>query len=123
MNLDFVRFCTDADLVSRIGTWSIGAADHGHGTHVSENIECHSVRLAETEPGGEYDWHPAPRRQLVVTLDGEVEFEFGNGERLTVRPGDVFLAEDLEGRGHRWRIVSDEPWRRLYVHLELPPKT
>ena len=109
--------------VSKVETWSIGTKEHGHGTFVSDLIECHSIRLAETEPGGSYDWHPAPRKQYVITLTGTVEFTFGHGDVLIVNPGDVFLADDLEGDGHKWRILGDDPWRRLYVHLDKAPNT
>jgi quercetin dioxygenase-like cupin family protein len=123
MNLDFPLFCTDDELVSKVEVWSIGTTDHGHGTFVSELIPCNSVRLAETKPGGVYDWHPAPRKQMVVTLRGTIEFTFGNGEILVVKPGDVFYAADVEGRGHKWRIIGDDSWQRLYVHIEKPPVT
>ena len=123
MDLVFPRFCTDDEDVSKVETWTIGTNEHGHGTFVSDLIPCDSVRLAETIPGGVYDWHPAPRKQVVVTLSGTIEFTFGNGEVLIVKPGDVFYAADVEGRGHKWRIVGDEPWRRMYVHIEIPPKT
>jgi len=123
MDLVFPRFCTDDEDVSKVETWTIGTKEHGHGTFVSDLIPCDSVRLAETEPGGVYDWHPAPRKQVVVTLTGSIEFTFGNGEVLLVNPGDVFLAADVEGRGHKWRIVGDEPWQRLYVHIDKAPAT
>ena len=123
MDLVFPQFCTDEEKVSKVETWTIGTKEHGHGTFVSDLIPCDSVRLAETEPGGVYDWHPAPRRQYVVTLTGSVEFTFGNGDVLVVKPGDVFLAGDLEGKGHKWRILGNDPWRRLYVHLDQPPAT
>jgi hypothetical protein len=29
----------------------------------------------------------------------------------------VILAEDTTGGGHRWRLVDDAPWRRVYVEL------
>ena len=123
MNLDFPLFCTDDELVSKVEVWSIGTTDHGHGTFVSELNPCNSVRLAETKPGGVYDWPPAPRKQMVVTLRGTIEFTFGNGEILVVKPGDVFYAADVEGHGHKWRIIGDDPWQRLYVHIEKPPVT
>ncbi len=123
MNLEFPHFCTCDEKISKVGSYQIDVKEHGNGTLVSQNIKCHSVRLAETEPGGAYDWHPAPRRQYVITLTGHVEFTFGNGEMLTIKPGDIFLADDLEGKGHKWQIISDEPWRRLYVHLDKAPAT
>ena len=123
MDLTFPLFCTHEEQVSGLKVWTIGTKDHGHGTFVSDLIPCDSVRLAETAPGGVYDWHPAPRKQMVVTLGGTIEFTFGNGEILVVKPGDVFYAADVEGRGHKWRIIGDDPWRRLYVHIEKPPVT
>jgi quercetin dioxygenase-like cupin family protein len=123
MNLEFPHFCTDDEKVSQVKIWSIGTKEHGHGTYVSDLIECHSVRLAETAPGGVYDWHPAPRKQYVVTLSGTIEFTFGNYEILVVKPGDVFLANDLEGKGHKWKIIGNDSWRRLYVHLDHAPVT
>ena len=123
MELEFPHFCTCDKKISKIETWRVGTTQHGHGTFVSELIECHSIRIAETEPGGFYDWHPAPRMQYVITLTGTVEFTFGHGDILVVKPGDVFLANDLEGEGHKWKIIGDQPWRRLYVHLDTPPVT
>ncbi len=123
MKLEFPHFCTCDQKISKLEMHEVGVSDHGHGTFVGDLIECHSVRIAETEPGGTYDWHPAPRKQYVITLTGSVEFTFGNGEILIVHPGDVFLANDLEGKGHKWRILGDVPWRRLYVHLDQAPNT
>ena len=31
--------------------------------------------------------------------------------------GDILLAEDTVGGGHSWRIIDDQPWRRVYVVL------
>jgi hypothetical protein len=75
------------------------------------------LRLEETAPGSALDWHPAPRRQYVITLSGTLEFETRDGERFTLGPGDVLLADDTTGGGHRWRLIDDRPWRRVYVAL------
>ena len=72
--------------------------------------------------------HTAPRRQLVITLDGYLEFkscdvESVDNEHLTIiRRGDILLADDLEGAGHVWQFLKDadgimHPWVRCYVHL------
>jgi hypothetical protein len=63
------------------------------------------------------DWHPAPRRQYVITLSGEAEIEIGDGTVRRFGPGDVMLAEDTTGRGHVTRVVGDEP--RLYVSVPI----
>ncbi|MCH8808289.1 MAG: hypothetical protein IH993_00420, partial [Proteobacteria bacterium] len=63
-----------------------------------------TFRLAEA---GEFmDWHPAPRRQHVITLSGEVEIGLGDGSVHRFGPGDVMLAEDLTGQGHTTRSVG-----------------
>jgi quercetin dioxygenase-like cupin family protein len=51
----------------------------------------------------------------VVTLSGRLEFETRSGAKQVVEPGDILLAEDTWGGGHRWRLVDDQPWRRVYI--------
>ncbi len=46
---------------------------------------------------------PAPEKQFVITLSGTLEFVTPDGEKFVVRPGDVLLAEDNAGEGHKWR--------------------
>ncbi len=62
------------------------------------------------------DWHPAPRRQYVVTLSGQWEIECGDGTVRRFRHGDVMLAEDLTGQGHVSRVVGDEP----HIFMTIP---
>jgi len=71
----------------------------------------------ETAAGSSLDWHTAPHRQYVITLSGRLEFETRDGATQVVEPGDVLLAEDTTGGGHRWRLIDDQPWRRAYVTL------
>jgi hypothetical protein len=37
------------------------------------------------------------------------------GETFIVRPGDVIVAVDTTGSGHKWRLLDDQAWRRIYV--------
>jgi hypothetical protein len=76
-----------------------------------------SISFRETNAGGQFEWHNAPTRQFVITLSGTLEFEMKNGDKVIVNPGDLLLAEDTAGSGHRWRIVDKNPWRRAYVIL------
>lgn len=54
--------------------------------------------------------HPAPRRQLVIFLDGEAEIETTDGERRTFPPGGVVLVEDISGRGHVTGFKGPTSW-------------
>lgn len=63
------------------------------------------------------DWHPAPRRQYVITLSGQGEIETGDGTVHRFGPGDVMLADDTTGRGHITRVAGNQP--RLYVTIPL----
>jgi hypothetical protein len=55
------------------------------------------------------DWHPAPRRQFVLVLQGGFEVTSGRGECRTFRSGAVFLVEDVEGVGHQTKTVGVGP--------------
>ena len=68
-------------------------------------------------PGARLEWHDAPHRQYVLTLTGTLEFTTRDGETCRLGPGDVLLAEDTAGGGHRWRLLGDQPWTRVYVQL------
>jgi quercetin dioxygenase-like cupin family protein len=84
--------------------------------------KARAAHFEESPAYADLDWHTAPCEQYVITLAGELEFTTRDGETFFLAPGDVLLAEDTSGSGHRWRLVNDEPWRRLYVELEPPVK-
>ncbi|GGC45009.1 hypothetical protein [Chelatococcus reniformis] len=54
-------------------------------------------------------------------MSGTLEFTTRDGETFVLAPGDVLLAEDTSGSGHRWRLIDEAPWRRLYVELDAAP--
>jgi hypothetical protein len=78
-------------------------------------IKADSILFKETPPHSSLDWHEAPTTQYVITLAGVLEFTTVGGETFTIRPGEVLVAEDNSGSGHKWRLVNDEPWKRAYV--------
>ena len=66
------------------------------------------VQLRRTPPGREIDYHPASRRQYVITLSGHAELVLSGGQTIQVGPGSIELAEDLTGKGHITRTVGTE---------------
>ena len=65
--------------------------------------------------GNFLDWHPAPRRQFVITLSGLDELECGDGSQRRLGPGDILLAEDTTGQGHITREIR--PRRVIFIPI------
>ncbi len=84
---------------------------------ISDNalVAAESILFKETPAHSSYDWHNDPIPQYVITLSGVLEFSTKTGETFTLHPGDVLLAVDNTGTGHKWRLINDEPWKRAYV--------
>ncbi|MCJ7934217.1 MAG: hypothetical protein MUW56_11420 [Chryseobacterium sp.] len=61
--------------------------------------------------------HPAPRRQYVITIKGNIRFKVTDGSTFMIKPGTVLLAEDLKGSGHSWDMVKSKEWERLYIPI------
>jgi quercetin dioxygenase-like cupin family protein len=63
-----------------------------------------------TWPVGRFiDWHPAPRRQFVIILQGQLEIGLGDGSKQVFGAGDARLVEDTTGKGHTTRVVGNQP--------------
>lgn len=78
-------------------------------------VEALSVEFKESPVHASFDWHNDPTPQYVLTLSGILEFTCLGGETFTIYPGDVLLAIDHTGTGHKWRLLNDDPWKRAYV--------
>jgi quercetin dioxygenase-like cupin family protein len=117
MAIKLIRLFTGDDGESHFSPGEIAWGIEAGVNALSGGEPAQSVNFEETAAGSSLDWHNAPHRQYVVTLSGRLEFETRKGEKQLVEPGDVLLAEDTTGGGHRWRLIDDQPWRRVYVHL------
>jgi quercetin dioxygenase-like cupin family protein len=78
-------------------------------------VNATSIHFKETAAHSDYDWHNDPIPQYVLTLSGILEFTTRGGETFTLHPGEVLVAEDHTGTGHKWRLLNDAPWRRAYI--------
>ena len=81
----------------------------------NEVIGAESILYEESPLHASLDWHNAPTTQYVITLSGILEFVTRGGEKFTFNPGDVLVALDTKGSGHKWRLTNDQPWKRAYV--------
>ena len=83
------------------------------------------ISFREDPVGRFIDWHPAPRRQFVVTLSGESEIELEGGRKLRLGPGHILLAEDTTGQGHISRAIGSQDRLSLFITLApgaVPPR-
>ena len=64
------------------------------------------------------DWHPAPRRQFVIILSGQLEIGCGDGSTQVFGPGDARLVEDTTGKGHLSKAVEGKIRHCIFVPVE-----
>lgn len=117
-----VRLWSGTDGVSLFEEGSIELADAERGDFKSLLANANSISFRETGSGGSFQWHNAPTRQFVITLSGTLEFETQEGHKFIIYPGDILLAEDTIGSGHKWRLLNEQPWRRAYIILDSDAK-
>jgi quercetin dioxygenase-like cupin family protein len=113
-----VRLWTGTDQNSHFEEGFINLDEGMRGDAVGKPVQAVQLSFQETCSGGSYEWHRDPVPRFVITLSGTLEFEVKSGATFIIRPGDILLAQDNSGSGHKWRLIGDEPWRRAYVVYE-----
>lgn len=83
-----------------------------------KSVEPTGVTIWQNDGKRDHDWHNAPRRQFLFTLEGECEMEIGDGTKRRFGPGDILLVEDTTGRGHVTRAVNKQPRKAVVVPLD-----
>jgi hypothetical protein len=103
--IKITRIYTGPDGKTKLEEFDVPLKAQGHGTELAELIPATSVQFRRTNQDYSLDWHPAPRRQFVVTLAGESEIELEGGKKVRLGPANILLAEDTTGQGHISRAV------------------
>jgi hypothetical protein len=75
--------------------------------YVSGDKPASKYRFYTFGPGWIGELHPAPTRQFLALMSGEVEVETTDGTVRRFGPGDLVLLEDTSGRGHVTRNIGD----------------
>jgi hypothetical protein len=112
-----VRLYTGADNESHFEDIEVELNLRGH-MEVSELQPVNGIIFRRVPPTHRSHYHPAPRRQYVVTLAGQVEIETGDGTVRRFGPGDVMLADDLTGHGHITRVIGGQPRDCIMIPLK-----
>lgn len=85
---------------------------------VGSNAPATACSFVSLPPGFDTGWHPSARRWIVLYLAGEIEVEASDGDRRRFAPGDVTLADDTTGKGHRSRGVGESG--ATFALVEIP---
>ncbi len=115
-----VRIYTGEDGESHIEELELPFEQVGHAMRTAMQPAT-GVQFSRLKPSQLVDFHTAPRRQYVITLQGQVEIGLGDGSRRIFNVGDIELCEDLTGRGHTTRSVGDVD--RVSVAIPLADQT
>ena len=118
--MQVVRIYTGEDGESHIEDLDLPFEQMGHAMRTAMQ-EAIGVQFSRLKPTQLVDFHTAPRRQYVITLQGQVEIGLGDGSKRIFNVGDIELCEDLTGRGHTTRSVGDVD--RVSVQIPLADQT
>ena len=84
---------------------------------LKKGLAANKISFHESPVGHFHDWHPAPRRQFIMVLAGQMEIGIGDGSKHVYGPGDTWLVEDTTGQGHTARVLGNQPCRMATIVL------
>ncbi len=93
-------------------------ASEGPGGKLSKRLPATGVIFRQTGESYDFDWHRAPRRQYIVNLDAGVEITASDGEKRIIGAGEVILVEDVTGKGHISKAVSNKIRHSIFIPIE-----
>lgn len=115
--MKYFRIYAGDDGESHFEDFEIDLGETSGQSSLSDLIPATGV-IFRRSPADQYiDWHPAPRRQFVITLSGEAEVEASDGEVRRIGPGTIMLADDTSGKGHITRGIGDVERLSIFVPL------
>ncbi len=92
----------------------------GNTVRFSEPFTSPAVRVYQAPIGMFQEWHNAPTRQLCLMLQGTWEVGTKDGEKRRWGPGEVFMPDTVDGRGHTSEVIGNEDVMMVFVPV--PPE-
>lgn len=91
--------------------------DKDIGSIRAEPMKATGISFVSSGKDYDLDWHNAPRRQFVITVEGMVEITASDGTVRRFGPGGIMLADDLTGQGHKSRALNNQNRRAVFITL------
>ena len=109
---------TDAQGQSHFRDIEVEWVEESRAGKLSKRLPATGIIFRETS--GDYDlsWHPAPRRQYIINLDGGVQITASDGEARQIGAGEVILVEDVRGKGHLSKSIGGQMRHSIFVPIE-----
>ena len=93
--------------------------NEGRGGKTSATFKATGIIFRETPGSYDYEWHPAPRRQYIINLDGGVEHP---GERRRDahhrRRARCSWSRTPHGKGHFSKAIAGKMRHSIFVPIE-----
>ena len=115
--MKILRIYADADGESHVEDIELEMEEFGGTGRKSRDWAVQSVNFREIAPGASAHFHTAPLRQLAINLSGETELQVSDGSVRHIGPGQVFLVEDVTGKGHANRWLDDKVHELAFLPL------
>ncbi|MBP0904296.1 hypothetical protein ACFSKN_18610 [Mariniflexile gromovii] len=117
MDFKITKVYADNNGDSHFEDVTVPLSDKGDIGFLSEAQKTKSIIFRKVKASYNFDFHPAPARQYIVLLDGEIEIETSLGIKRTFSQGDILLMEDTEGKGHRTKNLKPQIRSSLFIKI------
>ncbi len=96
------------------------------GMILTDRIEAQNLRLRESAPGYQTDWHVAGDPTLIIVQRGSLRLTLQSGEYKDFSAGDAFIARDYlpdhidfdSGiHGHKAEVLGNEAFMAVHIKL------
>ncbi|WP_235841655.1 hypothetical protein [Confluentibacter sediminis] len=85
--------------------------------YLSESQKFKHLVFRKVAATYDFDFHPAPKRQYVVLLDGGIEIETSLSAKRKFTSGDILLLEDTTGKGHKTKNIKEAIRSSLFIEI------
>jgi hypothetical protein len=115
--MKITRLYSDENGESHFQDFEIELKDAGEIGMLSDNFPVKDIIFRETDGNYDFDFHNAPQRQFIILLDGIIEIKTSLGDTRKFKAGEILLAEDTSGKGHKTRSIDGKLRRSIFITL------